>query len=213
MPTRPPFRYDLDPREVSTGVRWVTLTLHNISEEDVRSLSVQLNSTDTYQIDVHGTGSFVPVLKVNEFQNLPFQITAQGTTRLYATVDGWRGDEAFHWESARIRIVVGLEVAELESLFALTEPYPILGTSVTLEATVRGLSYNEGLGLEFWAETPNGELISLAKMPTDPIPEDEVARYTTKFTPKQEGIYTLHAYLYAGVRRIGHAVEYLSITR
>lgn len=213
MPTKSPLEYQLEPKEIDAGVRWLTLTLGNISDEDLRSLSVQLNSTDTYQIDVHGTGSFVPILRPNEYQDLPFQVTAQGTTKLYASVDGWRGDEDFHWESPGIRVVAGAEVAELVSLFALTEPYPTLGTPVTLEARIRGLAYNQGLGLEFWAETPDDKVVSIAKMPTDPIPEDETATYTVEFTPEQEGIYTLHAYLFAAVRRIDHAVEHLSITR
>ncbi|MGC9468655.1 MAG: hypothetical protein ACP5HS_08690 [Anaerolineae bacterium] len=213
MPEKTPFQYELSPQEVDPGVRWVTLMVRNMSNKDLKSMSVQLNSRDTYQIDVHGTGSFVPVLRPNEAQTLPFQLTAQGTTQVYATVDGRRGEEEFRWESPGIRIVVGVEVARIVSLFALTEPYPILGTTITAEATIEGLGYNEGLGLEFWAETPDGELLSLAKLPTDPIAEGEVARYTVEFTPDKEGIYTLHAYLFAGVRRIDHATEYLSITR
>jgi hypothetical protein len=213
MPIKSDFDYDLTPREIDAGVRWLTLTLGNAGDEDLQEMSVRLNSLDSYQIDVHGTGSFVPELGVNEFQNLPFQITAQGTTRLYATVDGTKGGEEFHWESPGMRVVVGLDVAELVSLFALTEPYPIIGTPITLEATIRGLSYNEGLGLEFWVETPDLTLISLDKMPTDPVPEGETVRYTTEFTPEQEGIYTVHAYLFAGTRRIDLATEYLSITR
>jgi hypothetical protein len=213
MPIKSPFDYDLAPREIEAGVRWLTLRLGNIGEQDLHDLSVRLNSLDTYQIDVYGTGSFVEMLQVDEFQGVPFQVMAQGTTRLYATVDGTREDEDFHWESPGMRVVVGLDIAELVSLFALTEPYPTIGTSITVEAVIRGLAYNEGLGLEFWAETPDLEMISLAKMPTDPVPEGETARYTAAFTPDQEGIYTLYTYLFAGNRRIDIATEYLSITR
>ncbi len=212
MPKKPPLEYSLSPREIEAGVRWITLSLRNTGDEDLEQISVQLNSTDTYKLDVHGTGSFVSVLRPNETQNLPFQVTAQGTAKLYATADGWRGEEPFHWESPGRRIVVGLEVAELVSLFALTDPYPTLGTEVTLEATIRGVAFNQGLGLEFWAETPDDRLLSLAKMPTEPIPEGEMVRHTVTFTPDRVGIYTLHAYLFAGVQRIDHAVEELSIT-
>ncbi|MGC9349910.1 MAG: hypothetical protein ACP5JG_17355 [Anaerolineae bacterium] len=213
MPKKMPLDYELTPQETDAGRRWLTLSLMNISDAELRELSVTLNSTDTYQIDVHGTGSFVPRLRPNESERLPFQVTANGSARVYAAVDGWRRDEEFHWESPGIPVVVGLDVARLVSLFALTEPYPILGTPITLEATIEGLAFNEGLGLEFWAETPRGEFKSLAKMPTDPIEEGEVVTYTTQFEPEEEGVYTLHAYLFAGTRRIGHAIEYVSITR
>jgi hypothetical protein len=213
MPNKRPFHYQLTPQQIDTGRRWLTLSLRNTGEEELHDLSVNLNSTDTYRIDVEGTGSFVPQLLANESERLPFQITADGTARVYASVDGWQGDEEFHWETPGIAIVVGFDVAELVSLFALTDPYPTIGTPITLEATIEGMGLNQGLGLEFWAETPRGEFKSLAKMPTDPIEDSEVATYTTEFAPEEEGIYTLHAYLFAGTRRIGHAIEYLSITR
>jgi hypothetical protein len=213
MPTKPPFEYELDPNEVEAGVREVTLTLRNIGNVDLHNLAVRLNSTDTYQIDVLGNGSFLPILGADEFQDIAFQITAQGTTWLYASVDGRRDDEDFHWESSGMRIIVGMDVAEIVSFYALTQPYPTLGSTVTLEVTVRGLAENKGLGLEFWADTPDGASVSIAKMPTDPVPEGETVRYTTKYKPKREGIYTLHAYLFAGARRIGHAMADLSITR
>ncbi len=213
MPTRSPLEYELTPDEIDIGIRWVTLTLRNVGDADLHNLSVRLNSTDTYQIDVNGAGNFVPVLRVNEAQSIPFQVTAQGTARLFASIDGQRGDEDFHWESSGMRIVVGLDVAELVSLYALTEPYPTLGSTVTLEATIRGLAPNLGLGLEFWADTPDDTFVSIAKMPTDPIAEGETVQYTAEFTPKTEGIYILHAYLFAGVRRIDHTTENLSITR
>jgi hypothetical protein len=213
MPTKSPFEYELAPNEVEAGVHEVTLTLRNVGDVDLHNLSVRMNSTDTYQIDVHGTGNSLPILGADEFQDLSFQITAQGTTWLYASIDGRRGDEDFHWESSGMRVVVGFDVAEIVSFYALTQPYPTLGSTVTLEVTIRGIAYNKGLGLEFWADTPDGESVSIAKMPTEPVPEGETVRYTTKYQPRREGIYTLHAYLFAGVRRIGHAMADLSITR
>lgn len=213
MPTKSPFEYELTPPEVDAGVCHVTLRLLNIGNIDVHDVTIRLNSTDTYQIAVHGTGTHLPVLRVNDFQNLSFQITAQGTAQLFASVDGQRNGESFHWESSGIRVVVGQDVAQLVSLFALTQPYPTLGSAVRVEATIRALAYNQGLGLEFWADTPENTVISIDKIPTDPIPEGEIARYTAEFSPNIEGIYILHAYLFAGVRRIDHAVEYVSITR
>jgi hypothetical protein len=103
--------------------------------------------------------------------------------------------------------------AEIASFSALTDPYPTLGSRVKIEATIRGLGYDRPLGLEFWADTPENTSISIDKMPTDPIPEGETPRYTAEFTPKHEGIYTLHAYLFAGTLQIDHAVDELSIGR
>jgi hypothetical protein len=213
VPTKPPFEYELTPESVEAGLQRVTLTLRNLEDTDLINLTARLHSADTEQISVHGTGSTLPLLAVGEFQDIAFEITAQGTTWLYASIDGERGDEEFHWESSRMPIVVGRDVAEIVSFDALTEPYPTLGSAVPLEITIRGLAYNQGLGLEFWADTPDDNSVSIAKMPTEPIPEGETVRYTTQFRPKREGIYTLHAYVFAGVRQIGHVMADLSITR
>jgi hypothetical protein len=103
--------------------------------------------------------------------------------------------------------------AEIVSFSALTDPYPTLGSRVKIEATIRGLGYDRPLGLEFWADTPDNTSISIDKMPTDPVPAGETLRYTAEFTPKHEGIYTLHVYLFAGTRHIDAAADELSIGR
>jgi len=40
----------------------------------------------------------------------------------------------------------------------------------------------------------------------------EEAHYRQTFTPEEEGIYILHAYLFEGPRRIDHRREYVSVS-
>ncbi|MFP4345550.1 MAG: hypothetical protein ACLFU8_12720 [Anaerolineales bacterium] len=213
MPTRGSLQYDLTPTTVPTGTRWVLLHLKNVGEHDLKSMQVQLNSLDTYAIDVHGTGSFLQALRVGEEQSVPFQVTVQARGNVYATLDGWREDEPFHWESLSLPIMTGKEVAEIVSLTPLTEPYPTLGAEVTVEAVVRAVAPTQNLVLEFWADTPSRTQLSLAKEGTEVLGPGEEERHRTSWTPEEEGIYTLHAYLFDRNRRVDHRVAYLSVTR
>lgn len=62
MAIREPFEYELAPRRMDKGTRWVTVTLTNRSSAALRALDVKLNSLDVYSIDVVTEGSFIPVL-------------------------------------------------------------------------------------------------------------------------------------------------------
>jgi hypothetical protein len=86
----------------------------------------------------------------------------------------------------------------------MTPPYPPLEETLRIEATLVGLEKSEGLDLEFWADTPSGEFLDLAKIETKALAAGEEAMYTTTITPKEEGCYTIHAYLYDDLKRIGH---------
>jgi hypothetical protein len=202
-----PIEYELAPKNVSAGMRWLTLRLKNVGEENLIGLDVKLNSLDAYDIYVYGTGSYVAVLKPGEQEVVPFQTLANATGRVYATLDGWQGAALFHWESPRITVNVGDDVAEVMSLFALTQPYPHKGDRIRFEAVVRGSSQSERLRLEFWAETPGGEFIELGKLEIQTLSKDEQARYSAELTPEEEGMYTLYAYLYDDARRIGYELE------
>lgn len=83
-------------------------------------------------------------------RELAFQLSANRTGSVYVTLDGRRDGERFHWESPGIPVTVGAELAELVSLFAMTEPYSVIGEKVRCEATIRGLMQSEGLSFEFW---------------------------------------------------------------
>jgi hypothetical protein len=207
MTVKHPIEYELVPRNVNAGMRWLTLRLKNVGETNLIGLDAKLNSLDAYDIHVHGAGSYVAVLKPGEEETVPFQTLATATGKVYASLDGWQGAALFHWESPRITVNVGEDVAKLISLFALTQPYTHKGQRIRFEAVLRGTAQSERLRLEFWAETPSGEFIELGKVETQALSANEQARYSAEITPEEEGMYTIYAYLYDGAKRIGHELE------
>ena len=212
MATRFPLEYEIKPKSVPAGMRWLTLRLKNIGTEPLTGLDVRLNSLDAYSISVYGTGSYIAVLSPGEERLIPFQVAANRTTSVYATVDGWQDSDTFHWETPGMLVTVGEEAAELVSLFAMTEPYPTLETTIQCEAVIRGLNPSEGLTLEFWADTPSGEFEELASVETKALDEGEETRYSAEITVSEKGSYTIYAYLYEGVRRIGRKMEHIYVT-
>lgn len=206
MPTRYPIEYRLEPKQVDAGMRWFRLTLENVGEEDLTLLDVRLNSLDTYSLDVQGNGLFLFALESGDEVTRAFRVFANLTDRLYISLDGYRDGEPFHWESPGLRIRVGDPVAELVSLFAMTEPYPPPGRAIRCEATIRGLRKSKNLVLESWVRAPSATFdfrtIELGEI----SPGKEV---TTAFEviPEEEGSYTVYAYLYDGYKRIGHESE------
>lgn len=207
MGMRYPLEYDLNPQETAAGIHWATLNLKNIGTQTLTGLDVQMNALDPYSISVLGTGSYISVLAPNEEQLLTFQISASSSTSLYISVDGWREGASFHWESPYIPIVVGEDVAELVSLFAMTEPYPALREAINVEATVRGLAQTDGVQLEFWADTPGGKFEKLADVETKALTRGEEVTYSAEITPEEQGMYTIYAYLYDDGRRVDRETE------
>jgi hypothetical protein len=213
MAAKFPIEYAINPTSIRGGRTWLAVSVKNISEDPLTGLNVRLNSLDTYALEVPSDAEFIAALSPGEGEELHYQVEAQQSGGVYISVDGRWGGEPFHWESPSRRIVVGEEIAELVSTFALTEPHPRAGEPVTIEATLRGLIAGSGLILEFWVETPKGESISVDKTETDPLGPGEAATYKSDpFVPEEEGIYVIHTYLFDGTTRIGHATDYLSIT-
>jgi hypothetical protein len=167
---------------------------------------------DTYNIRIFGMGTYIANLMPDAEEIRYSQGSFEGTGELYISVDGQAGEEPFHWESPAILVGGGVQPAELVSLLALREPRARLGEPIELEARVRGLATSLNLILEFWAETPGGEMRSLDKFGIGELLADEEETFHQEITPDEEGIYILHAYLYQGARRIGHRTEYLSIS-
>jgi hypothetical protein len=207
MAVKYPIEYELTPRSASAGVRWLTLRLKNVGEKNLIGLDVRLNSLDAYDINVYGTGNYIAVLKPGEQEIVPFQTLATSTGQVYASLDGWQGAALFHWESPRIAVNVGADVAKIVSLFALTQPYPHKGERIRFEAVLRGSSQSGQLRLEFWAQTPSEEFVELGQVETQALSRNEQARYSAEITAEEEGMYTIYAYLYADTRRIGHELE------
>jgi hypothetical protein len=203
-----PFEFEVVTKEIDPGIQWLTLRLKNIGDETMRSLDVKLYSLDTYGISILGTGDYIFELKPYEEVFRGFQVSANATTDLYASVSGFKGTERFWVDSPWATIKVGKEVAVLESVFALTEPYTSMGKVVKVEAKVKGLTDSKGLSLEFWADTLSG-MKQLQKIEIKELSGGQEARYTTEITPKESGFVTIHAYLYHRWKRIGHKTDNL----
>lgn len=213
MAAKFPIAYSISPGSVRAGRSWLTVHLENASEDPLSGLNVRLNSLDTYALDIDEPARHTSLLSPSDDVELSFQVHARQSGAVYISADGRWGSEPFHWESPSRRIVVGGELAELVSVFALSEPYPRAGEPITIEATLRGLVPSRGLILEFWVEPPSGESISVDKTATQALEVGQVATYKSDpFVPEQEGIYVIHAYLFDDGQRIGHRTDYVSIT-
>lgn len=207
MGTRHPIDYQVSPREIDRGMHWISLRLKNIGDDPLTALGVRLHSMDDYSIAVAGTGNYIESLAPGEAQEIPYRVSADLTGRVYASVEGWKGEDRFEWESPGILIKVGEAPAELVSVFALTEPYPSPGEVLRCEAIIRGLERSGDLRIEFWAQQPRGEFEELATLENLQLSAGDQNSYATEITPEQEGEYVIHAYLYDGERRIGHAID------
>jgi hypothetical protein len=182
-----PIEYELALEEIDPGRHWVTLKLKNIGTEPLHNLDVGLNSMDSLNLSVTGTGQYVSVLRPDEEELLPFQVDATRTSDLYATVSGPQDGEPFYWESPTVTLNVGGEAAEIQSLFVLTHPHAPIGENLEVEATLRGITGEDGLSLEFWVDTPTGDFKQLGRIGTKSLSTGETAIYSTEVTPKDEG--------------------------
>jgi hypothetical protein len=207
-----PIEYELEPTEIERGASWVTLKLKNVGSETLRELDVQLHSLDTYNLSVYGSwlmggGHYLSELRHDQEKDVVFRVTANGSANVYATIKARKAGEYFWWESGWTKIKLNEEKAEIERLLVLSNPYTTIGKTISAEATIKGLQKSTGLKLEFWVENPSGKNEQQAKIDIKDLPAGEEARYTTEFTPKETGYYTIYAYLYDGWQRIGYKTE------
>jgi hypothetical protein len=206
-----PIQYELSPTEMDKGRQWLTLKLKNTGRQTLRRLAVELHSLDTFYlfplIFPFGIGHYIGELKPNEEREVAFQVNAQGSGEVYATIIARKDGDYFSWESGWTHISVTEEKAEIGRLLVLSNPYTKIGETLSVEATIRGLQKSTGLKLEFWVETPSGKLEEQATIDLKDLPVGEEARYTAEFTPKETGYYTIYAYLYDGWRRISHKTD------
>ncbi len=210
-----PFEYEVTAEPLEKGTNWLTLRLKNISKETLRGLDIQLHSLDTYYLTVYGTGFYRMYLPSDkEEKDLVFQVNVLGSADVYVTIRVRKeGGEYFLWESGWTHIYVREEKAELERVLVLSHPYTQIGKTLSAEATVKGLSKVTGLYLEFWVEPPSGKSEKQATTEIKELSSGEEARYTTEFTPKEAGLYTIYAYLYDGWQRIGHKTNYIYVQK
>lgn len=207
MPIKHPIRYELTPKELDTGTHWITLELENIGDEALQNIDVKINSVDSYNLAVIGTGQFISELKQNVESILNFQVSALRSSDIYITLRGRKNGDYFYWESPMIRINVVGAPAEIRTLFALTHPYTIMGETLEAEATLTGKTHSEGLDLEFWVDTPSGDFKELARIETKELEPGEDARYSAEITPDEEGIYTIYTYLYDEGRLVDRSTD------
>jgi hypothetical protein len=198
---------------IDVGNNWVTLKLKNIGSETLKELDVQLHSLDTYNLTVYGTGLFgegryLPSLESCEEREVYLKVNAVGSSNVYITIKARKDGTSWWWESGRMNLRVSEEKAEIGRLLVLSNPYTIIGKTISAEATIKGLRESTGLKLEFWVDTPvGGNFEEQATIDIKDLPVGEEARYTAEFTPKETGYYTIYAYLYDGWRRIGSETE------
>lgn len=206
-----PFDFELTPDIVEPGTYWLVLAFTNLSSDTFNGLDVRLNSLNTYSISVVQPSNYIASIGPGEKKSVYVQITARGTGDLYVTADGRKNNEYFSWESGAIRLTVSSESAELKSLFAMTAPYPPVGHTLTIEATLEGKKEQKELTLEFWVEYPSGRFEQIGKVSTKKLAPGEAAKYTAEVLPKEKGFYRVYAYLYDEFKNIGTQTDIVEV--
>jgi hypothetical protein len=195
------------------GKQWLTLTLKNIGSKTLKRVDVELHSLDTFYlfpfIFPSGIGHYIRELKPDEEIEVVFQVNANGSADVYASIRARKDGDYFWWESGWTHISVSEEKAEIGRLVVLSHPYTTIGKTLSAEATIKGLRKVTGLKLEFWVETPSGKFEEQAKIDIKELSVGEEARYSAEFTPKETGCYTIYAYLYDGYRRISRKTDFI----
>jgi hypothetical protein len=205
---RHPVEFEIIPERVERGTKWVTIRIRNLSDNTLKSLDINLNSRDSFFLEPLGTGKYIFELKPNEEELLPFQVQASASTDVYVSINGIENENAFYMESPDIPIRVSDQPADLRSMFVMTEPYPPLEETLKCEANIIGKNQSGELNLEFWADTPSGRFEQIGDIKTKQLTPGEEATYAAEITPKETGLYTVHAYLYdENNRRIGHRTD------
>ena len=206
-----PFEYEFNPTDMDKGKQWLTLTLKNIGNKPLKRLDVELHSLDTFClfpfIFPSGIGHYIGELKPDEEREVAFQVNANGSADVYATIRARKDGDHFGWESGWTHISVIEEKAEIGRLVVLSHPYTTIGKTLSAEVTVKGLRKVTGLKLEFWVESPSGKFEEQVTLDIKELSVGEEARYSAEFTPKETGCYTIYAYLYDGYRKISHKTD------
>ncbi len=197
-----PIEYELSPETLEKGTQWLTLRVKNEGEDDLHNLDIKMHPRDSFHISFINPSDYVYLLKPDEERYSSFQVNADGTTKIYVTINGRKNGSHLHWNSSWIREEVLGAPAELESIL-VSNPYGSIGRELEVEATVDGLGDSDGLRLVFWADTPSGKYEELAEIKTKKMSRGEEASYTVKISPKEEGYYTVYVTLYNNYQRIG----------
>ena len=211
MPIREPIRYELSPRKLDVGEQWLTLTLENVSDDEMTSVSVNLNTTNFVDLEVLGTGEFIPAMRPEEEVILTFKVRAQRTTDVYVILDGLKDGDPFYWESPYITIDIGAPIAEITSLFVLSEPYPYLTKDLQAECTVFGNEAATGLTVHFWVDTPSEESVDLGEVGVPALKKGGFQTVRAEYITAEEGLHRFYAYLYDGIKLLDRETDLIYV--
>ena len=100
---KPPFEYELTPDTLEKGTHWLTLRLKNKEDDDLQYLDVRMHSMDSLHISFRNHNDYIFLLRPEEERYLDFQVEANATSHLYASVHGRRNGDKFHWDSPLLR--------------------------------------------------------------------------------------------------------------
>lgn len=213
MPKLGPLRYEVTTKIINEGKQWLTVEVENVTDQNIRALSVDLNSLNSYNIDVLGTGEYIPLLRPNEETFLTFQVRARRSTDVYLVFEGATDGAIFTWESPYTYIMVGTPVAEIQSFFVLSEPYPYLVKDLNAEARVKGNVFSSDLSVHFWVSTPAGDYVKMGEVDIPSISEGEIKTVTSSYITSEEGIHRFYAYLYVNDNLIDSETDRVYVTK
>jgi hypothetical protein len=207
-----PFEFEVHPDKVRPGTRWISVYLKNVSLERLTRLEANLHSRDPYFLSVVGTGSYLSKLEPDEKAVLSFQLDADVSTSIYATVSGYRDGTYFFWTSPNVWIIVGKEKTRLKNVFALTHPHATRGVAIEAEAVVEGISGGENLLISFWHDSPSS-FEKIGEVTIKKLDAGEVIKPSFEFTPKESGIHEIYAYLYDDYKHIGSGSDIIFVEK
>ncbi len=205
--------YALVSKPLESGKKQIVFEVTNKADAQMKDLDWHLHSLDTQNITVSDTKEHrILSLAPGETETIAFDVITQGTGHVYLSLDAKISGDHFYWESPAVLIRVGPELAELESVFALQEPYVPLGQVIECEACVRSITDSDNLRLEMYAEDPEGNVHQIEDASVGKMAPEELLTYKTRFRPQKEGRYVIHGYLFFGADRLDHKMDYAKVT-
>jgi len=212
MRKRKDIEYEITPKILGVGERWMTVKIKNAGKKGIRNLNVRLNSLDTLGIEARESSRFLAVLAPGQEVHFDFLVYAYLSAPVYVSMDGYKEEnELYYWESPPEAIFVGEDSAEILSLFATRKPNIIIGDTIKCDAAIEAKKPVENLHLETWVEAPDGVIEELKTESLDRMNAGEIDTYSAEFVPELNGIYTVHSELFDGIRRLGHKTDYVLV--
>ncbi len=213
MAYNPPFEYSLTPEEVEPGTRWISVHLKNTGKQPMMNLDIRLISNDPLRIRALDKGGYINLLNPGEERVVPVQVEVNQGAWVYVHVEYWLDDKLNYWESPNVWIKARRDPARIMTLFSVEGPQANVGEEVPVEATLVASLPTESLRMDFWVETDDGQFESFETVDVESMEADEVRTIRTTFTPDQEGLYSVYAYLLDDDRRLDRMIEQLRVLK